>query len=179
MKKVIGIVLVLSLLVSSAMAIDGAMGLGKGKSKVELGYAGGSAGLAYDMGFSDDLTAYASLTSGAGVTGFGGGVKYAFINEKRGDSYSLAGKLDLLIGGGGIFPIPGLVVSKKSGGHTLLADFSTFSVAGASFTWVGFGAMIGLQKDMELSGMIGSSSVSYGGYSASGIGVGVGLNWIL
>lgn len=179
MRKILVVLLAVCALTAQVLAIDGAMGLGQGRSKVELGYTGGAIGLAYDMGFNDDLTVYGSVY-GSGTVGFGAGVKYAFLNERKGNDFSFAGKLDLLLGGGTVFPVPGLVVSKKSGDMTLLADFSTYSIGGfASFTWFGVGGLWDFNNNMQFAGLLGTATVMAGGYRASGLGFGIGLNWLL
>jgi len=179
MKIKLGVLLVIAVLFSQLFAIDGARGIGKNNSKVELGYTGGAIGLAYDMGLSDDLTVYGSVY-GSGTVGFGGGVKYAFLNEKRGDDISLAGKLDLLLGGGTIFPVPGLVVSKKMHQMTALAEFSTYSIGNfINFSWFGVGGLWDFNNNMQFAGLIGTSTARAFGYQVSGVGFGLGLNWIL
>ena len=179
MKKNLGVLLVVFILAAQGLAIDGAKGLGKDKSKIELGYTGGAVGLAYDVGLSNDLTVYGSVY-GSGTIGFGGGVKYAFLNEKNGSDFSLAGKLDLLLGGGTLFPVPGLVISKKQNEMTLLGEVSTYSIGNiASFTWIGVGGLWDFNRDMQFSALIGTSTISALGYRASSLGVGLGLNWIL
>ena len=178
MKKGIILLTGILLLLSVVFAIDGAQGIGTDKSKIEVGYAGGGFGLAYNIGLSQDLTVYGSLTSGAGITGIGGGAKYAVLNEKRGHSFSLAPKVDLAIGGGTIFPIPGLVASKKYDKFTGLVDFWTFSpLSGVSFSWIGVGGLFDITKDVQFAAEIGSSSVRMDGFKAtSGLGIALGIN---
>ncbi|MFC1516956.1 hypothetical protein ACFL5G_00185 [Candidatus Margulisiibacteriota bacterium] len=178
MKKIVTALLVLSLLSSAALAIDGARGLGTREAKLEIDYTGGSAGVAYNYGLSVDWTIYGSVRGAGGVTGFGAGTKYAFMNEKKGDNISFAGKLDLLIGAGGIFPIPGLVVSKKiKRDLQLLGDASAWSAGGVSTSWIGGGVVYALDRKWQLAGLIGISNITTKqGYKASGVGVGLGIN---
>ena len=174
-------VVMIILLASASWAIDGAKGVGTGKSKIELQYAGGGVGAAYNVGLTRDWTVYGSVLSAGGVTGFGAGTKYAFLNEAKGDNISFAGKLDLLLGGGTAFPIPGLVISKQlNKTTTVLGEANTWSVGAAglniSATWLGAGVLYNLDKDFQLAGLIGMQTVNFVGISASGIGFGLGLN---
>ncbi len=179
MKKFWVTLLISVLFLSQVWAIDGARGLGKDRSKFELGYSGGAIQLAYDLGLSDDLTVYGSVY-GSGTVGFGGGVKFAFLNERKGHDFSLAGKLDLLLGGGTLFPVPGLVVSKKMHDMTALAEFSTYSIGSfINFTWFGVGGLWDFNNNMQFAGLIGTSTARAFGYQVSGVGFGLGLNWLL
>jgi hypothetical protein len=172
------ILLLLIVLTAVSFAIDGARGIGKDKSKLEVSYTGGSLGVQYDFGMNRDWTMYGSVMSAGGFSGFGVGTKYAILNEKKGDDFSLAPKLDLLLGSGGVLPVIGLVGSKKLESFTVLGDVSTWATGPLSYTWIGGGALFDINKDWQLSGEIGMATVSFMGYKGSGFGIAVGTNYI-
>ncbi len=183
MKKVAVAVFMVLALVSASWAIDGAAGIGQGKTKLEAGYTGGAIGLQFDYGLTQDWTVYGSVQTMSGFTGFGVGTKYAILNEKRGDGFSLAPKIDLLLGSGGMSPMFGLVGSKKLDSKlTVLGDISIWSPGFFSYTWLGAGALYNIDEKLQVSGMLGIATVTVDflgyKYSASGIGFGLGLNYL-
>jgi len=183
MKKVLIAVVMLMVLVSASWAIDGAAGVGKGSTKLEAGYVGGGFGLGFNYGLSQDWTVYGIVSGVGGFTGFGVGTKYAVMNEKKGDGFSFAPKLDLLLGGGGIVPVPGLIVSKKMDNKlTVLGDASVWGGSGISFSWLGGGAVYDIDDKIQVAGELGIATVSLDflgyKYTASGIGFGLGLNYL-
>ena len=181
----LGLILMLA---TSAFAIDGAEGIGQGASKIEAGYVGGGIGLNYNFGLSRDWTVYGALLTTSGGMGFGAGTKYAVLNEKKGDSVSLAPKLDLLLMSGGMLPVPGLVVSKKLDSKmTVLGEFQTYSMSGSGYslgmTWIGGGVLYNLSQQLQLAGELGIATVTAKvlgmNYTASGMGFALGLNYTL
>ncbi len=185
MKKAAVVLSIIALLSTAAFAIDGASGLGAGASKFEAGYTGGGNTLAYNFGLTQDLTAFASISGAGSITGIGAGVKYAVFNERKGDAVSLSPKVSLLLGNGSAFPAPGLVVSKKMNKDmTVLGDFWTFSTGPYdNFMWFGGGAVYNINDHFQVAGELGIAtySLAYLSYrsSLSGIGFGIGLNYLL
>lgn len=183
-KYLLTISLIFLLLSSAAWAIDGAMGLSKDAAKIEASYTGGAVGLAYNYGLNQDWTVYGSVFSVGGATGFGGGAKYAVLNEKKGDSISLAPKADLLLGAGGLSLRPGLVISKKiNKSITILGDLYAWSVKvgknTVGSTWIGAGIVYNINLHLQLAALIGVAKVSNLGVIDSDLSVGLGLNYLL
>ncbi|MBU0580699.1 MAG: hypothetical protein KKA19_05950, partial [Candidatus Margulisbacteria bacterium] len=141
MRKVILVIFILLLTVPAVWSIDGARGLSARETKLEVEYKGGSAGIIYDYSMNLDWIVYGVVRSMRGVTGFGAGTKYMFLNERRGDQISFAGKVDVLLGSGAVIPVPGLVISQKQNDLTIFGEASVWSGAGIEASWIGGGVV--------------------------------------
>ena len=183
MKKAMIVFGLLCSMAVSAYAFDGASGIGTGGMKLELGYTGGAAGLQFDYGLSQDWTVFGVISVASGFTGIGVGTKYAIFNEKKGDGFSLAPGLQLLIGSGGVIPVPGIVVSKRlNEKFTVLGDAWVWSAGFVNVSWLGGGVLYNINENLQVGGQLGvnTTAVNFLGYryAASGAGFGIGLNYL-
>jgi hypothetical protein len=182
MKKVLLTLSLIVLLVPATWAIDGAEGVGKYNSKLEIGYLGGSFDVLFNYGLTTDLTVYGIFDTFTSVSGLGVGAKYAIFNEKKGDKFSLSAQLGLLMGGSGSIVAPGAVISKQLNSKlTVLGDVQVRSSGPLNYTWAGGGVLFNINEHFQVGGEIGLVNVIIDHlgqrWGANGVGLGLGLNY--
>lgn len=179
-KLLVGLLIVGSL----GFAIDGAKGIGAGNSNLELeyssisvlGYSVSGLGVAYNMGINNDLTGFVKMESVDGSSAFGGGLSYAFLNEKNGDDISLAGTVSLLLNDGDSLMVPSVKVSKELDELTVLGEFATYTQSEITVSQISGGAVLELTDTVALSGLFSTITMSLAGESLSGSGISFGVN---
>lgn len=189
MKKLLVLAVVVGMLASTAFGYmeNGGVALGKDNKSIGVKYiTPGIIGAEYQMAIDNKMGMFAGYSGynysllgySVSISAFSGGAYYNFLNEQKGDSFSLSGSAGLAYASvsvmgysaGGFGFTGGLGLSKKVADKLYaISDIGLGSFGGASQSSIGIGAAYDLSKDSAVKVVIGLGS-------ATGFGVGYNMN---